>query len=373
MTKIEPIALSSFGDPKHPKTWSGTPSNIANALESLGLTVYGIDSSIKRKYQHRVYWLSHKILGLGTYDYSRGRFARTHSAGILQAQSKTFGCKKVLHTGTLDLPIAKLAPEIEHYLFCDSTWNLWAKNTTDIKQYTPKMLQIAEELEQESYKQVKHFFPISNYVQENLIAHYKINPKQITVVGSGRGNIEPFTQEKNYRDGTILFVAKERFADKGGFILLEGFKIAQKDNPALKLVIVGRDEYRALIGSIPNVSVTGYIAWEELQNLFNTAALLAMPALNEPWGLVYLEALACKTPILGLNRNAFPEITNHGQYGFLVNEPTANNIAEAILSAFSDLDRLKHMGEAGQKFCLETFSWKQVATKIANVMLSASF
>ncbi len=372
MTKIEPIAISSLGDPKHTKTWSGTPKNITDALENLGLTVFGIDSSIKNKYQRRAYLLLHKVSGLGTYDYGRGRFTRTYSASIVQAQSQAFACKKVLHTGTLDLPGAKLDREIEHYLFCDSTWNLWAQNATDIKCYTPKMLQIAEELEQESYSQIKHFFPISSYVRENLITHYKINPKQITVVGTGRGGIEPFTREKDY-GGPILFVAKERFADKGGFVLLEGFKIAQKDNPSLKLVIVGRDEYRDLIGSIDNVNVTGYIPWEELQNLFNTAALLAMPALNEPWGLVYLEALACKTPILGLNRNALPEITNHGKYGFLVNESTPNSIAEAILSAFSDLERLKNMGEAGQKFCLETFTWEQVATKIANVMLETSF
>ncbi len=373
MTKIKPIAISSLGDPKHPKTWSGTPKNITDALENLGFTVFGIDSSIKSKYQRRVYWLFHKVFGLGTYNYGRGRLARTLSASILQAQSKTFGCKKVLHTGTLDLPISKLDRGIEHYLFCDSTWNLWSQSATDIKLYTPKMLQIAEELEQESYSQIKHFFPISSYVRENLITHYRINPKQITVVGTGRGSIEPFTSKKDYRNGHILFVAKERFADKGGFILLEGFKIAHKSNPSLKLVIVGRDEYRDLIGSINNVSVTGYIAWEELQNLFNTAALFAMPALNEPWGLVYLEALACKTPILGLNRNALPEITNHGQYGFLVNEPTPDSVADAILSAFSDLDRLQNIGEAGQKFCLETFSWEQVATKIASVMLETSF
>lgn len=367
------LTVTSLGNPKDPKTWSGTPSNIIKALENLGVTVFGIDSSIKNKYQSFAYLTLHKILGLGAYDYNRGRFARTYRAKIVQNQSNTYSYQKILHTGTLDLPLAKIQPRGERYLFCDSTWNLWSQNVTDISSYTPKMLQLAEKLEQESYAQIKHFFPISKYVQNNLINHYQIDPKQITVVGTGRGNIEPFTEEKDYKNGHILFVAKERFIDKGGLLLLEGFKIAQKNNPSLKLIIVAPNEYRSLVSSIPNATVTGYIYWQELQNLFNTATLFAMPALNEPWGLVYLEALACKVPILGLNRNSLPEITGNGQYGFLVEEPTPDKIADAILQAYSNLDALSSMGKAGQNYCLETFSWEQVANKIANVMLEKSY
>lgn len=367
------LAVISLGNPKDSKTWSGTPSNIIKALENLGVTVFGIDSSIKNKYQSYAYLILHKILGLGSYDYNRGRFARNHRAKIVQDQSNTHRYQKVLHTGTLDLPLPKIQPGVERYLFCDTTWNLWSQNDTNISFYTPKMLQLAEKLEQESYAQIKHFFSISKYVKNNLITHYQIDPTQITVVGTGRGNIKPFTEEKDYKNGHILFVAKERFIDKGGLILIEGFKIAQKNNPSLKLMIVAQNEYKSLVSSIPNVTVTGYISWQELQNLFNTATLFAMPALNEPWGLVYLEALACKVPILGLNRNSLPEITDNGQYGFLVEEATPDKIAEAILQAYSNLDVLSSMGKAGQKFCLETFSWDQVAIKIANVILEKSY
>jgi glycosyltransferase involved in cell wall biosynthesis len=234
------------------------------------------------------------------------------------------------------------------------------------------MKQIVERLDHESYAQIKHFFSFSEYVRDNLIKAYGIDPNKITVVGAGRGSLQPFTEEKDYRNGHILFVAKGRFEDKGGLILLEAFKIAQRKNPHLKLIIVGQDEYTHLNGSIPNLTVKGYIPWgEELQNLFNTASLFAMPALNEPWGLVYLEALATKTPILGLNRNALPEITRDGQYGFLVNEPTPERVADAILQAFSNPENLSKMGVRGQKYCVEKFSWNQVATKIAKLMLDS--
>ncbi|WP_208342271.1 glycosyltransferase family 4 protein [Aetokthonos hydrillicola] len=371
MNTAEPftIAINNCdGEPRNPRSWSGTTSNIFYAMETLGVRVIGINSQINR-YQAPLYKLIHRLSGLGT-DYMGGAIFRHKSGSIAQRQIRKYGCTKVLHMGQLGLPIPNIDPTVDHYLVCDTTRNLWNKvETSLLSRCTPKMMHIAEKLEWQSFAQIKHFFPFSNYVRDDLINYYKINPNRITVIGSGRGRLKPFTGDKDYKNGHILFVARGRFEDKGGLILLEGFKLAQQKNPSLKLVIVGQDEYLHLNGSIPNVTVKGYVSWgEELQNLFDTSALFAMPSLNEPWGLVYLEALACKTPILGLNRNALPQMTQQGKYGFLVDEPTPEMIAQVILQAFSNPQKLKEMGEAGQKYCLETFTWKQAAKKMINIM-----
>lgn len=366
------IAIASTdGDPRNQTSWSGTSSNIVKALESLGISVIGINAKVRKPWG-RLLLILHRASGLGR-DYKGGPFFRSYSAKRVQRQSRALGCTKILHMGHLALPMPKLDPQVEHYLLCDTTMDLWTRHSTkDAQRCTPKMKQIVERLDHESYAQIKHFFSFSEYVRDNLIKAYGIDPNKITVVGAGRGSLQPFTEEKDYRNGHILFVAKGRFEDKGGLILLEAFKIAQRKSPHLKLIIVGQDEYTHLNGSIPNLTVKGYIPWgEELQNLFNTASLFAMPALNEPWGLVYLEALATKTPILGLNRNALPEITRDGQYGFLVNEPTPERVADAILQAFSNPENLSKMGVRGQKYCVEKFSWNQVATKIAKLMLDS--
>jgi glycosyltransferase involved in cell wall biosynthesis len=363
------IAISSnYGDPRHSGVWSGTSSNVLKAIESLGVNVVGINSSPLNRYQRRAYMLVNQLSGYRLDPWLEPTF-RAWSAKKLHRQIQALGCTKILHMGQLDLPMPKLDPGVEHYLMCDVTRNAFTKFSANIDQLTPKMLQRYEQLERESFAQIKHFFPMSEYVRDNLIDHYKVNPNKITVVGTGAGNIKPFTGDKDYRNGHILFVAIQRFKEKGGFLLIEGFKLAQRKNPSLKLIVVGNDQYRQMIGSVPNVRVTGFMPPEELQNLFNTAALFAMPSLNEAWGLVYIEALACKNPILGLNRNSLPEITCDGQYGFLVDEPTAERVADAILQAFSNPDKLSEMGAAGQRYCLEKFSWNRVATKIASVML----
>ena len=362
------IAICSpSGNPQSPQAWSGTPANIIKSFTRKGLNVIAVDTSLPKPLRLTCYAL-HRIIGLRS-DYLRGPFARRLSAKILQRRLKTLDCRKILHTSTFDLPMPDFPDNTDHYLFIDYTWNLFVRNSPAITHYPKRMLRFADQLESQSYAQVKHFFSISEYVHDNLVNNYGIAPTRITVVGTGRGNIAPFTGEKNYEKGHILFVAKGGFQKKGGLLLIESFKIAQRKNPQLRLIIVGGKKYKNIIGNVPNVTLTGYLAWEELEDLFHTAALFAMPAINEPWGLVYLEALASRVPILGLNRNSLPEITCNGQYGFVVSEPEPASVANAILQAFSDPERLSQMGKNGQKYCLETFSWEKTSDKILRIVL----
>ena len=182
--------------------------------------------------------------------------------------------------------------------------------------YSEMLLIDAERLEKIAYHQMTHIFSISEFVKKNLVEHYEVKPEKITVVGTGPSEfIKPFHGEKSYSNGKILFAAKDRFTDKGGHLVLEAFKIASQRNSHLELSIVGQNEYTEKL-NLPNIKAYGFLRVDELQEIFNKSSLFLMPAINEPWGLVYLEALACKTPIVGLNRNSFPEIADYGNYGF---------------------------------------------------------
>ncbi len=360
------VITSSEGSPRDPKVWSGTPYNIVNGFERLGADVYTIDTSIPRSKLFFIKVLK-KIRCIDASFY-RGIIAKNLRSKSLQHNLKKIPCTKVLHTGTFDLSLKYINDNVNHFLFCDSTWHLWARFATDFDTYSDKMKKDAEISEMEAYQKVEHFFPIAQYVKDDLINYYGISSDRITVVGTGRGNIKPFFEDKNYAKPSLLFVAKVRFEDKGGLLLLEGFKLAQKRIPNLTLYIIGSKNNKVFSGNVKNVNFLDFIPSDDLQNLFNTSSLFAMPALNEPWGLVYLEALACKMPILGLKRNSLPEITRNGEFGFLVNSADPESIAEAIIDAFSNTKRLEEMGENGQKYCVQNFSWDRTVKKIHDVI-----
>lgn len=362
------LISSASGNPRDVKTWSGTPFNIVNSFEKLGRPIstfyYQLDM-----FQKSLCRIHHRISGYGC-DVNRGYLSRFLRAKSLSKYAGKNRINKILHTGTLDLPVEANINNSEHFLFCDSTWNLWSRYATNINNYTKKMMQLAESLEKKAYGQIKHFFTISKYVRNNLIEHYRVSPHKITVVGTGIGNIRAFYGEKDYEHGYILFIAKSRFKDKGGDLLIAGFKIALKKFPHLKLIVVGNDEYKKFLKETRNLIVKGHISWQELEKLFHNAALFTMPAINEPWGLVYLEALMCRVPILGLNRNSLPEITQEGRFGFLVQNESPRSIAKAIIDAFANTNRLKEMGILGQKYCMENFSWKKTVKKMGKIIFN---
>lgn len=362
------LVVSSAGDPYDPKTWSGTPRNIILALERRGLCVRGVDWTLlsqrfERQAPVRLVRLASRMHRV--FADPRTARPRARSATAVADLARRLDCTQILHMNTLDLPLPRRNPLQSHYLLCDTTWNLWARQATNMLQFNAPYVHAADELEQAAYNQVEHIFPIGRYVTGNLVDHYGVDPARITPVGSGLNTITPYFGEKDYQNGYILAVAKARFEDKGGSLLLEAFRLARRTHPDLKLVVVGSPGNAKFALEATNVVFTGFVPAHDLQRLFEEASLFAMPALNEPWGLVYLEALACRTPILGLARNALPEMTGSGRYGFLVDDATPEAVASALLGAVSDPVRLRRMGVEGQAHCLKTYSWDAVAERIA--------
>ena len=293
------INICSVGDPTSTGTESGTPFNIYSELKTMDCLGSAFNSIASvNKYERKFISLISKVYYSNPIDTGRGRFHRYLNARKVKKETAISSSNMTLHVGTLDLPFLIYPQNQKHYLFCDSTWDLWARYSTEMDGYTKRLVIDAEYLESKAYHQMEHIFPTSEYVKDNLVSHYNVNPKNITVVGTGPGVLKPYYGLKNYSNGKILFAAKERFEDKERYLVLEAFKIALKSNPTLELTVVGQNEYQKEI-KCSNIKAYGFISIEELQNIFNECSLFLMPAINEPWGLVYLEALSCKMPIVG--------------------------------------------------------------------------
>jgi len=353
------INIVSLGNPQDPKTWSGTPFHIFKELEKLGRCDKAFSSELI-SFAEKILSKLSKLFYFNSENSERAFIQRFLRAGKIS--KKTLGFNPVLHLGTLDLPFL-IHPKQNHYLYCDSTWNLYSKHSISEKKTTKIVSVIAERLEQKSYQQVKHIFTISEYVKTDLIEHYKIPQEKITVAGTGLGIINPYYGEKDYSNHKILFAAKGRFKDKGGDLVLKAFKYINKEIPDARLTIVGQNEYTSTIKE-PNIVAHGYIPDKQLQEIFNTHSLFLMPAYNEAWGLVYLEAMACKMPIIGLNRNSFPEISSYGEYGFGLDEDNAEQLANVVIKAFKDPDNIYHIGLRAQKYCLKKYTWDNVVKTI---------
>jgi len=369
--RFDRVAITCvFGEPRNPKAWSGAPNNLAGALERLGITVESIYPRLPRisrlavaaRYLARGYgW---PAAGEQIRRAAPSRRAHARRAAHLAAR---LGVRHVLHTGAFDLPACDLSSGIKHYLYCDHTWALALRHRPDARPLDARALAEYERLEREAYHGLEHVFTFGSYVRDDLIEHYELPPERVTVVGSGMGAIQPFHGAKDYARPELLFVAKHLFMAKGGALLLDAFAIAAQARPDLRLTIVGDERSRRFVPAHPNIILRAHMPWHELETLYREATLLTQPMLNDPWGQVYLEALASRTPVVGLRRNGLPEILAGGRHGFLVDDADPRALAAAILDALSDPDRLARMGQDGQQHVLSAYSWERVAARIASI------
>lgn len=367
--RFDRVAVSSiFGNPLDRRTWSAAPYNIARCMKDFGIAVEGIHSGGSRG-ELALLASRYSLSGYGTPRSGeavlRTAAARRKAADRLAAILKQRKIEHVIHTGSLDMLPSAVAPDIRHYIYCDHTWALSLLHRPDLASYSSRAIEAFELLERESLASAEHIFTFGAYVRDHIIDHYGIPGERVTAVGSGMGDIEPYSGPKDYTRPRLLFVAKHLFAAKGGVLLLEAFRIARRQRPDLQLTIVGDERSRRFIPAGLEVDFRAHLPLPELQRLFREASLLAQPMLNDPWGQVYLEALRSRTPVLGLNRNGLPEITGNGRYGFLVDAADPQILADAILQAMADPQRLADMGESGQQHVLQSYSWEIAARRMA--------
>ena len=367
--RFDRVAITCvFGDPRDLRSWSGAPANLANALERLGVSVEAIRPRMGRLAKWGIA-ARDMLAGLGrplsSEQVLRGLRSRRRLAAQVADAARSLGARHVLHTGTFDLPATDRASGVEHYLYCDHSWALAKAHHVHARHYSERALAAFEQAERESLSGLSHVFTFGSYVRDNLIECYGLPPDRVTAVGSGMGAIEPYNGPKSYGKPALLFVAKHLFQAKGGVLLLEAFELARRRRPDLTLTVVGDERSRAFVGARPGITFHAHLPWSALQQLYRDATLLVQPMLNDPWGQVYLEAMASRTAVMGLNRNGLPELVDGGRHGFLVDRADPSALGEAIVSAVSDPQRLERMAATAQRHVLANYSWNRVAERIA--------
>lgn len=365
--------FSAIGDPRSLKTWSGTPYNIYQELaanDNLEDAYISYNNNLLFRLCSRCLMFYSKIRFYSKKDqmmmglrYTLLRRLSSYSANKFANKSTS---KHFLHFGTFSLPYIKKHINQFHYCLIDATWNMWLDNSTDIELIKPRDRIIIEKLEVKAYDNADHIFTISDYVKQNLIEHYNVDRSKITVVGTGTGIIQPFYGVKDYKNRKILFVAKGRFEDKGGELVLKALDLLLEKYPNIELSIVGQNNYKGLIDH-PNIKTYGFIPLNKLQELFDSHSLFLMPAINEPWGLVYIEAMLCKMPIIGINKNSFPELSNYNQFGTGIDGPNYLALSNAIDSMLCKPDTMENIGLLAQEFALKNYTWNNTASKILSI------
>jgi len=79
----------------------------------------------------------------------------------------------------------------------------------------------------------------------------------------------------------------------------------------------------------PETAFLGTCSDQEIRELYRSSKALLLPG-EEDFGITPVEAMACGRPVVGLAKGGLSETVSHGETGLLVNESTAQALADGI-------------------------------------------
>jgi len=112
----------------------------------------------------------------------------------------------------------------------------------------------------------------------------------------------------------------------------------------------------------------------EVIQLYSHARVFCCPSVYEPFGIINLEAMACRTPVVASATGGIPEVVVEGETGYLIsfdqdpvtsfpNDPEkfARDLALGIRRLLEDPEGCRRFGDAGRRRVEQLFSWSAIA------------
>ncbi len=164
----------------------------------------------------------------------------------------------------------------------------------------------------------------------------------------------------------VLYVGRLVY-EKGIHILINAVPrvLAKAD---AKFVIVGSGYMQEQLSNIVKsmglehkVLFTGFVDEENLLKLQKIADVSVVPSLFEPFGIVALEAMAAKSPVVVSDTGGLSEIVDHDVTGVKVYPNNADSLAWGITKVLLDDEYKKRIREAAYKKILEKYDWDKIA------------
>ena len=102
------------------------------------------------------------------------------------------------------------------------------------------------------------------------------------------------------------------------------------------------------------VTYVGRKVREEKEAFFRQADIFVFPTYYETFGLVNLEAMEYKLPVISTNEGGIPDIVKDGENGLICEKQNPDSLADCIAKLLDDEELRVKMGSAGhEKFCRE--------------------
>ena len=187
------------------------------------------------------------------------------------------------------------------------------------------------------------------------------------VVGNGV-DVAKFDEASPFQHRQPYVLGVGRFVHKKGFdLLVRAFESVHKEWPGVGLLLAGdgeqRDECEKLtkaLGLGDVVKFLGAVDQPKVRTLLKGCELFVLPSRQEPFGIVILEAMASRKPVVATRVGGVPEIIRHMGNGILVKPESPEELGDAIILLFQDEALRSRLAAEWFETVKTRFTWDKV-------------
>lgn len=240
------------------------------------------------------------------------------------------------------------------------------------------MAETIHSTEQRLVDEARRIIVTSGYMAQQIQDDFGVAADKVDVVPNGVDtarfdrydgvDLAPFRSLYALPEEKIVFSVGRVEYVKGLHVLLEAVPRVLAQCPQTQFVIAGRGgelehlRRRAVgLGIASKVLFIGFISDEDRDRLYRVAEAAVFPSLYEPFGIVALEAMAARCPVIVSEVGGLKEVVRCCETGMTVCPGNAESLAWGILQTLTQPERAQAWAAAAYRLVREEYDWDRIA------------
>ena len=183
-----------------------------------------------------------------------------------------------------------------------------------------------------------------------------------------------FRRRYAHDDEQIVYHVGRLVGEKGAQLIVDAAPAVLAGAPMAKFVIAGRGplleslKHRSWqLGLGDRFYFPGFIPDEDRNLLYRVADAAVFPSLYEPFGIVALEAMAAKAPVVVSKTGGLAEVVEHNETGIHVWPDDVDSLAWGIVHTLNHPGWARMRTENAYRRVREVFNWDLIAQQTTGV------
>lgn len=224
----------------------------------------------------------------------------------------------------------------------------------------------------------------SQFMAQQIQDYFNLPADKVDVISNGV-NVRPPplpTEEarKAFRrrfvsdDQQLVFSIGRMVYEKGIQVLINAWPAVLREFPGARLVLAGTGPHLPALKQLAwnlglehSIMFVGFISDEERDRLYAIADLAVFPSIYEPFGIVALEAMATRCPVLVADTGGLGEVVRLYETGLTSFVNDSESLGWGILKALSEPAEALACAETAFQEVQEIYNWQRIATQTARV------